>query len=523
MVTLTRIVVAPASTSPTRLVFGITCRDGGRPPLSTTLPVEVSVVGRNDHAPEFELTEYGFAVGESEAIGHVVGHVTARDRDDGEAGTVSYRTDVEGTDPEPCLDVDRTSGAVVTRVAFHRESSAAGCEVFVIASDGGSPPRSARVSVRVTVRDGADSTAKFQRSNYVFSVPENQPADTEVGQVVAIDADDRVPFADLVYAVDRLTGYDANGSIVTPTEMAFSVDPSTGHIVTSYTLDRETVSGYRLDITASSTAAGSISTATATVVVRVIDLNDNAPVFVFPPETETETADGGEGSPLVVSISAAVGKKIATISATDSDASANGQLVYRITGCTPTSGRRLFALHRISGRLTVARKLPGVGLVRLRLSATDGGEVLPEVDRLSTTATLVVKIVGSGHDRPLRLVEDDSLMSALASQRLAIVLTATLAAILVVISTVIAVLCVFRLRRLHRRHRRHDDVKYADGVASPLYDRCPRDLSCFRFQDGDAGSRAATRDATELKKLSLNVDGDVACKEYQVPKSFLRV
>ena len=377
----------------------------------------------------------------------------------------------------------------------------------MLASDAGVPPRSARVGVRISVTDVDDSSARFQRSNYVFSVRENQPRDTAVGRVRAADAD-QVPFSDVVYALDRITGYDANGSVVAVSETAFSVDSSSGSIVTSYPLDRETVSGYRIDVTATSTIAGSISTATATVVVNVVDLNDNAPVFLFP--TETETADGGgEDNPVIVSLSADIGDVVATISATDSDASANGQLVYSITGTTPNSARSLFTLDRVSGKLTVARKLPGVGVVRMQLAATDGGEVLSEVDRLTSSSTLVVNVVG-GRDRPLRRVENDSLMSALASQHLAVVLTATLALILLTISAIIALLCLLRLRRLHRR-RRHDDVKYVDGYG------CSRDLSCFRFHDGDAGGRMAScRDATELKKLPVNVDGDVACKEYQV-------
>ena len=509
VVTLTRI-VAPASTSPSRVRFSITCRDDGRKSLTSVLPVEVSIIGRNDHAPEFELTEYGFAVSENEVAGRVIGHLTANDPDDGAAGTVRYHTDTDGVDGEPCADVDPSTGAVVTSISFDREKSAS-CEIFVIASDGGIPPRSARVNVRITVADVDDSSAKFQQSNYVFSVPENQPANTEVGRVVAVDAD-KVPFSDVFYAVDSITGYDVNGSIVMSADMAFSVDSSTGQIVTSYPLDRETVSGYRLYIVASSTIAESSSTATAKVVVRVIDLNDNAPVFLFP--AETEMADGGERNPLMVTTSADVGDKVATISATDSDASANRQLVYRITGSTPTSARSLFALHRISGQLTVARELRGVGIVRLQLAATDGGEVLPEVDRLTTTATLVVNIVGGGSDRRLRRVEDDSLMSALASQHLAIILTVTLAAILLVISAIIALLCFLRLRRLHRM-RRHDDVKYVDGVPATFYG-CSRDFSCFHFQDGDTGSSLAARDINELKKLPVNVDGDVTCKEYQV-------
>jgi len=348
-------------------------------------------------------------------------------------------------------------------------------------------------------------------------VPENQPANTEVGRVVADDAD-KVPFSDIVYAVDSITGYDVNGSVVMSADMAFSVDSSTGQIVTSYPLDRETVSGYRIYIVASSTIAGSSTTATAKIVVRIVDLNDNPPVFLFP--AETEMANGGERSPLIVPISTAVGEQVATISATDSDASANRQLVYSITGSIPTSARSLFALNRISGQLTVARELRGVGQVRLQLAATDGGEVLPEVDRVApevdrrtTKTTLFVNIVGSGGDRRLRRVEDDSLMSALASQHLAIILTVTLAAILIIISAIVALLCFLRLRRL--RLRRHDDVKYVDGVAATFYD-CSRDFSCLRFQDGDTGRSLAARDMSELKKLPVNVDGDVTCKEYQV-------
>ena len=106
-------------------------------------------------------------------------------------------------------------------------------------------------------------------------------------------------------------------------------------------------------------------------------------------------------------MSADVGDVVATISATDSDAGANAQLHYTITGTRPTSARSLFTLDPLSGLLTVAGKLPGVGAVRVHLAATDGGQVLPEVDRLTTTSTLVVSVVaGGGRDRPLRHVID---------------------------------------------------------------------------------------------------------------------
>jgi len=127
VVTLTRIVAAE------RVAFAVTCRDEGRPPLSSTLPVDVSVIGRNEHAPEFELTEYGFVVAENEQAGRVVGSVSAADGDDGPAGTVRYRVDTDGTNGEPCADVDPTTGAVATSMSFDRER-AASCEIFVLES-----------------------------------------------------------------------------------------------------------------------------------------------------------------------------------------------------------------------------------------------------------------------------------------------------------------------------------------------------------------------------------------------------
>lgn len=58
------------------------------------------------------------------------------------------------------------------------------------ARDGGSPPRSARVTVKVTVLDVNDNSPELvDPQDDVMSVREEQPPGTEVGRLRAVDRD----------------------------------------------------------------------------------------------------------------------------------------------------------------------------------------------------------------------------------------------------------------------------------------------------------------------------------------------
>ena len=60
-------------------------------------------------------------------------------------------------------------------------------EVCVSAVDGGG--RSSTVLVTLSVVDVNDSPPRFTQSAYTFGTYENQPPDTEVGRLTAVDAD----------------------------------------------------------------------------------------------------------------------------------------------------------------------------------------------------------------------------------------------------------------------------------------------------------------------------------------------
>ena len=82
------------------------------------------------------------------------------------------------------------AGEVSTREPLDREARAT-YELVVEARDLGSPPRSARVAVRVRVLDVNDNAPLIvEPEEDVVGVREQQPSGTEVVRVRAIDRDD---------------------------------------------------------------------------------------------------------------------------------------------------------------------------------------------------------------------------------------------------------------------------------------------------------------------------------------------
>jgi hypothetical protein len=132
-------------------------------------------------------------------------------------------------------------------------------------NDGGDPPLSAQVTLRVTVSDVNDNSPEFSASDYVFSVQENMIVGTWVGQMKAHDLDDG-DNAKLIY------GMENNGD-------TFTIDTMLGDIYTTRDLDREKRPQYSFNVYAYDKSATPL-TAVATVVVNVADKNDMDPVFL---------------------------------------------------------------------------------------------------------------------------------------------------------------------------------------------------------------------------------------------------
>lgn len=127
--------------------------DGGSPPLTGTLSVDVSVIDVNDNSPQFENASYSAEILENHPSGSTVVRVQARDPDSGLNGHVRYqfsrRSQVVSGD---VFSIDSVSGAVVL-LKPAKDLAQSVYSLAVIAEDQGENSVPSMTSVTVTVHD----------------------------------------------------------------------------------------------------------------------------------------------------------------------------------------------------------------------------------------------------------------------------------------------------------------------------------------------------------------------------------
>ncbi|XP_028652386.2 cadherin EGF LAG seven-pass G-type receptor 2 isoform X2 [Erpetoichthys calabaricus] len=153
-----------------------------------------------------------------------------------------------------------------------------------------------------------NSSPQFQPPMYQVSVPENKPAGTAVVVVKATDPDEGEA-GRLEYSMDAL--FDSRSNSL------FTVDLHSGTVSTAELLDRETKDTHVFRVTAIDNGVPR-RTAMATLTITVSDTNDHDPVF--------EQLDYKES----VRENLEIGYEVLTVRATDGDAPANANILYRI-------------------------------------------------------------------------------------------------------------------------------------------------------------------------------------------------
>jgi len=446
----------------------ISCADaGGERALTSQTVVHVNVADINDNAPRFSRDVYKFEIVENCSPGTSVGRVVATDADDGSNGRVQYQ--LQGV-PEiagspPLLHIDAVSGVISTRGEIDRESlpppvrDGGPLELIVTAVDSGSGNSSARMTataaVRLVVLDVDDQAPVFDNDLYVFRVPENKPSGIVLGQVSALDAD--LPPHNVVrYHVVRHGSVDVSS--------LFHVDPQSGTVSSLDTFDRERVALYHFDVVASGGALSMLS-ARSCVDVQVVDANDHRPLFTEPL---------WNNQTLLVSSQTPRGHVVSWLRAVDLDSGRNARLTFKIS-----AGNRLntFALHPISGALTVATDISHVVLDEYVLHVTVEDDGLPVALRDDTVLRVVVSRDVAYVPLPSESNQIGNAVNSfgvLASETTAIVLSIALAVIVTLIVVIAVSICVLRRRARSRRaqsfaddadddKRRHPEVLKLDG------------------------------------------------------------
>ncbi|XP_056585645.1 protocadherin-8-like isoform X1 [Triplophysa dalaica] len=137
----------------------VVAEDLGSPPFVTSRRYTIKVSDENDNAPQFSKPVYGISFMENKEPGSYVATLVARDLDDGANGQVTYKLidkDIEGAPLSSYVSVHPISGSLYTLQSLDYEYLKQ-IEVGIVASDGGSTPRSSTAIVKVKVVDENDN------------------------------------------------------------------------------------------------------------------------------------------------------------------------------------------------------------------------------------------------------------------------------------------------------------------------------------------------------------------------------
>ena len=161
------------------VMLAITATDSGTPTQSTTVPFQLQVQDQNEFFPDLKTANY--LIPFNRVNNQVLGIVRATDADVFQ--TVKYRIQ---QDDAGIFEVDATSGQV--RLKSGAQVTEKSYRVFIAAYDNGSPSNSRVVLFNVDTEIPNQADPRIPAGQR-FTVAENSAAGTNVGTVLAQDAD----------------------------------------------------------------------------------------------------------------------------------------------------------------------------------------------------------------------------------------------------------------------------------------------------------------------------------------------
>lgn len=359
----------------------VSATDGGAPPKSGSTTVYIRVLDFNDNSPTFEHSSLKVELNEDSPVGSRVLKVHAFDPDAGINGEVVYGF-VEGSPPDVTrvFQIDLISGEVTLKdtVDYEKKKS---YELHIQASDLGTNSVSSTCRAVVDIVDVNDNAPEISikpmtsTSDGVAFITEAAAVESFVGLVSTSDSDS----GPNGYVRTSLRGHEHF-----KLQQAYS---DTFMIVTTATLDRETISEYNLTVVAEDLGTPPFKTVTH-YTIRITDENDNAPAF---------SKDIYDVSVIENNIP---GSYITTVVARDLDTGKNGKVSYSLVeGKTPdgTALSTFVSIDPVSGSLYTLRSFNFEALkqVQFTVKATDKGS-LP----LSSTASVRIHVLDENDNYP---------------------------------------------------------------------------------------------------------------------------
>jgi protocadherin-16/23 len=332
-------------------------QNAGFPSLSDITTVYVTVADVNDNAPVFVYSGAPLTLDVPENANMATIHtVEASDDDIGDNGLLTYS--ITGGNVDDKFYIDPDTGQL-SCTPLDRELTAF-YNLTITATDRAvSNPKSASMCIVVRVTDDNDNDPIFERTAYAASLAENVVPGTTVIRLSASDLDE---------GLNSNLSYSLSGAV----DGMFDVDSQTGVITTIDWFDREDLSSYSFDATATDACPYGPRSRSVRVDVTVDDVNDNAPVFLQ------------DVYSVNILVDFPVGGVVLTVTAVDKDIGPNAIITYSLSNTSI-----YFQIDRETGVITTRRVLDvsAVGPQTLKVTARDAGS-----PPLNTTCTVVISI-----------------------------------------------------------------------------------------------------------------------------------
>ncbi|KAM4038959.1 protocadherin alpha-4-like isoform 7-T7 [Anomaloglossus baeobatrachus] len=285
--------------------LSLTAYDGGKPRLSGTTHIIVTVEDFNDNAPVFDQPFYQCSVNENAAEGTLVFKLNATDLDAGKNGEILYSfSNMVLRETKEAFILDKHTGEIRLKGMLDFETKKI-YEIQVDAIDNGEVQYVGHCKVLVTVIDINDNPPEMTVTSLSVPIPENSPQGTTVAIISVYDKD---------------SGSNGKVHCFISEPSPFKVNPafmSDFSLIVNGPLDREVKDEYEVTITARDEGSPSLSTS-KTLKIDVSDANDNAPRF----SQSVDTILIKENNP--------PGSHIYTASASDPDIGQNSFITYSI-------------------------------------------------------------------------------------------------------------------------------------------------------------------------------------------------
>uniref|UniRef100_A0A8C8SVR7 Cadherin domain-containing protein n=1 Tax=Pelusios castaneus TaxID=367368 RepID=A0A8C8SVR7_9SAUR len=330
----------------------LTATDGGKPELTGTVQLAITVLDVNDNAPVFNQSLYKVQLLENSPNRSLVIQLNATDSDEGINKDIRYSLrSVTPSIESSIFSIDSNSGEVRVNAKLDFENINF-YEIQIEATDKNPYPLAGHCTIMVEVLDVNDNAPELAVTSLSLPVPEDAPP----GTVVA-----------LISVSDRDSG--DNGKVTCsiaphgPFQLV-STFKNYHSLVLAEAVDRERVSEYHLVVTARDGGVPSLS-ATSSIWVPIADVNDNAPAFPQP----VYTVSVKENNP--------AGARLFSVSAWDPDEKENAFVSYSVVEGSvreqPVSS--YISVHSESGHIYALQPFDHEELhvLQFQVSARDAG------------------------------------------------------------------------------------------------------------------------------------------------------